>query len=205
MKNVFIVLDGLDGAGKGEMIERLHNYLFKKSKSFRILTTREPTSGKYGQEIRTLLKEDKDPKSDPEKYLKLFTLDRKEHLEKTVLPFLSQTDGSTHIVLCDRYYYSTIAFQHTQGVPEKTVLEANRNFLKPTIAFILDLSAEQSLKRISQRGETEKFEQLEFMKDLRKNFLRLKQILPDNLIVIDASRSIQEVFSDIKKEIDSYL
>ncbi|HLC65799.1 MAG TPA: dTMP kinase [Candidatus Nanoarchaeia archaeon] len=204
MKNLFIVLDGMDGAGKGEMIERLHNYLFKKSKKYRILTTREPTYGKHGKEIREMLKQDKDPKSNAKKYLELFTKDRKEHLEKTIIPFLAHDEGH-NLVLCDRYYYSTIAFQHTQGLPEKECVDANKNFLKPDIAFILDLPADIAIERVSRRGEKEKFEELEFMRELRKNFLKLKQILGDNIIVIDASKPVEGVFESVRKEVDKLL
>lgn len=203
--NLFIVIDGMDGAGKGEMVERLHNYLFKKSKKYRILTTREPTYGRYGEEIRDLLKKEKDPKANAKKYLELFTKDRKEHLEKTIEPFLSQNEGSINIVICDRYYYSTIAFQHTQGLPEKECIEANKDFLKPDIAFILDLPAEVAIKRISKRGEKEKFEELEFMRELRKNFLRLKEILGDNIVIIDASKPVETVFESVRSEIDKLL
>ncbi|MFC1769077.1 dTMP kinase [Nanoarchaeota archaeon] len=205
MKNLFVVLDGLDGCGKGEMIERLHNYLYKKSRKYRVLTTREPTYGKYGREIRKLLREEKDPKANSKKFLELFTLDRRNHLEKTIIPFLEQDDGTLNIVLCDRYYYSTIAFQQTQGISEKEVIDANKDFRKPDVTFILDVPAEISLDRVSNRGTKEKFEELEFQKELRENYLKIQDSLDDNIIIIDASKSIKEVFESIKKEIDKYL
>ena len=52
---IFIVIDGMDGSGKGEMVKFLHNYLFSKDKSYNIFTTREPTNGKYGKKIREML------------------------------------------------------------------------------------------------------------------------------------------------------
>lgn len=203
-KALFIVFDGLDGSGKGEMINRLHNYLFSRNKSYKILTTREPTTGKYGKKIREALKKETNPMANADKLLELYVKDREEHLRETILPFLNKPNSN--IVLCDRYYYSTIAFQHTQGIPLKRVIELNKNFKKPDICFILDLPAEIALERIDKSRRTkEKFEQLEFMKRLRKNFLELKNYLDDNIKTIDASKNKEEVFTQIKKEIDGFL
>ncbi len=199
-KNLFIVFDGLDGSGKGEMIKRLEKYL--SSKGGKVLVTREPTDGKYGKEIRKILREEKDPKAGAEKCLNLFVKDREEHLAKDIEPFLSK-DG---IVICDRYYYSTIAFQHTQGIDMEKVIAENMAFRTPDIVFILDLPAEVALERIGKRGEgIEKFEQLDFMKELRKNFLKLKDELDDNIKIIDSSKSKDKVFEQIKKEIDQLI
>jgi len=199
MKNLFIVFDGLDGSGKGEMIKRLKKHL--SSKGLKVLVTREPTDGEYGKEIRKILREEKDPKAGAEKCFDLFVKDRKEHLSEEIDPFLE--NGS---VICDRYYYSTIAFQYTQGVKLEKIITANMDFRTPDIAFILDLPADVALERVDKRGEAkEKFEQLEFMKELRENFLELKNVLDDNIKIIDASKSKNEVFEQIRKEIDEII
>lgn len=203
MKSLFIVFDGLDGSGKGEMIKRLKNYLSKKNKNLKILTTKEPTNGKYGKQIKKILKKEKDPKVGAELCLKFFVKDRQEHLKKEIEPFLKKDN---HIVICDRYYYSTIAFQHTQGIAIEKVLFDNMPFRTPNITFILDLPAEMALERVSKRGEEkEKFEQLGFQKELRKNFLKLKNFLDDNIKIIDASKSKDKVFEQIRKEIDKII
>ena len=204
-KNLFIVLDGMDGTGKSEMVKLLHNYLFSKNKKYRILTTREPTNGKYGSEIREILKWEEEPLKNAEKLLDLFTKDREEHLKNIILPFIEKSNGTEcNILLCDRYYYSTIAFQNTQGLDIKRIIAINKDFKNPDIAFILDIPAETALDRIKHR-EKEKFEKLEFMKKLRKNFLGLKNHLTDNIVIIDASKSKEDVFKEIKKEIDKIL
>lgn len=205
VKSLFIVLDGMDGSGKSEMVKLLHNYLFSKNKKYRLLTTREPTSGTYGEKIRKILRKEKDPLKSAEKLLELFTKDREEHLKSTILPFLEKSNKhELNIVLCDRYYYSTIAFQNTQGLNLKEIIEKNKHFKKPDIAFILDIKPEIALERIKHR-EKEKFEHLEFMTKLRKNFLNLKNHLKDNIVIINASESIEKVFEKIKKEIDKIL
>jgi len=88
----------------------------------------------------------------------------------------------------------------------ETLVMGNMSFETPDIVFILDLPAEVALERVDKRGEDkEKFEQLEFMKELRQNFLKLGEVLGDNIKVIDASRSKDEVFEQIKKEMDKII
>lgn len=205
VKGVFIVLDGLDGSGKSEMVKLLHNYLFSKSKKYRILTTREPTNGTYGNEIREMLAREQDPNINGQKMLELFIKDREDHLKNTIIPFLNKSNGhEVNIAICDRYYYSTIAFQAAQGLDINMLVELNKKFLSPDAAFILDIEPETALERIKGR-EKEKFEKLEFMKKLRKNFLKLPKLLNDNLNIIDASKSLDLVFKDVKKEVDKLL
>jgi len=199
MKNLFIVFDGLDGSGKGEMIKRLEKYLVGKGS--KVFVTREPTDGEYGKEIKKILREETDPKAGAEKCLTWFVEDRREHLAKEIEPALKEG-----VVICDRYYYSTIAFQHTQGIDIEKVVYENINFRTPDLVFILDLPASVALERVHKRGEDkEKFEELEFMKELRENFLKLKDELDDPIKVIDASKSILDVFEQIKKEVDKVI
>ncbi len=199
MIGVFIVLEGIDGCGKGEQIKRLHNFLFEKDKRNIILTTREPTYGTYGLKIRKILKQEKDPYENANLMLDLYTKDRKEHLNDTLKPFLANVKGEIKkFVLCDRYYHSTYAFQQTQGIYFDKIHELQKDFPKPTITFILDLAPEIALSRISNSRDTsEKFEKLEFMKKLRKNFLELKEKLDEEIEIIDASKSKEEVFTQI--------
>ena len=197
---VFIVFDGIDGSGKSEMVKLLHNYLFSKNKDYRILTTREPTNGKYGSQIRSILARDKNPKTNALRLLDLFINDRNEHVNETIIPFLRKKIGA-NIVICDRYYYSTIAFQSMQGLETKMLIDKNKNFPKPTIAFILDIKPQIALQRIKGRRK-EKFERVDFMNELRKKFLDLPGLLKENIKIIDASRDKDKVFEKIKKEIN---
>lgn len=202
MKNLFIVFDGIDGCGKSTQISMLHDYLFKKDKRIRILTTREPTYSLYGKKIRDMLKKHKNPYSDSETLLKLYVKDRETHVEGLIKSFLKKDKDNVSIVLCDRYYYSTIAYQHAQGVELNKIIKMNESFPKPDLAIILDLHPETALKRISKERAIEKFEKIEFMKELRESFLSLKELLDDNIKIIDTSGAEEETFKRIKKEVD---
>ena len=199
-KGIFIVIDGMDGSGKSDIVKVLHDYLSKDNK-LRVLTTREPTGGKYGREIRGILENESDPSINSERMLELFIKDREEHLRNTIIPFLNKSNGLANVVISDRYYYSTIAFQATQGLDLKMLIEINKEFLKPDIAFIMDIDPEIALERIKTRKK-EKFERIEFMNKLRGKFLGLPEFLNDNIKIVDASRAKNEVFDDIKKEVD---
>ena len=202
MKNLFIVFDGMDGCGKSTQMSMLHDYLFKKDKRIRILSTREPTYGKYGKKIREMLAEHKDPYSDAENLLEMYVKDREDHVNNLIKPFLKKDYDNVSIVLCDRYYYSTIAYQHTQGIELNRIIALNKDMLKPDIAIILDLHPETALKRIAKERAEEKFEKLEFMKELRKAFHAMKDLLPDNMVYIDTSGSVEETHEKIKKAIE---
>jgi dTMP kinase len=199
MKGTFIVVEGIDGCGKGEQIKRLHNFLFDSDKRNVVLSTREPTYGKYGLQIRKKLKEDKDPMKDGELMLDLYTKDRKDHLDTLVLPFIKRESGEmNHIVLCDRYYHSTYAFQQAQGIPFEKIHSSQKGFLKPDLTFIIDLDPKIAISRMSKvRDGAEKFEKLDFMTVLRKNYLALKEKLGENIIIINGEKSKDEVFEQI--------
>lgn len=203
-KGLFIVIDGIDGSGKSEIVKMLCNYLLSINKKYRILATREPTDGKYGKQIRKILATEKNPKSNSNKLIELFLKDREEHLKNEIEPFLKKSSNKTNIVICDRYYYSTIAFQGAQGLDVKDLIDKNTKFRKPDIAFILDVEPSVALERIEYRKK-EKFEQIEFMKKIRENFLKLPKLLSDNIRIIDSSKNLQEVFEEVKKEIDELL
>ena len=200
MRLLFIVLDGVDGCGKTTQVKNISKYL--KSKGFSVLNTSEPSDSVFGKKARKILKSEKDPQKNAELCLGLFVKDREHHLKNVIEPFLSFDNRA---VVCDRYYYSTIAYQHTQGLSWRRVLNANSGFKKPNLAFIFDLPIKIAMQRMALRGtELEKFEKIEFMEELSDNFLDLKNRLSDNLFYIDALGDENEVFSKVKAVLEKY-
>ena len=151
-----------------------------------------------------MLANETDPIQSKDELTELFVKDRKEHLEKTIIPFLNSTEEDTNIVICDRYYYSTISFQGAQGIEIQELIEKNKDFLKPDITFILDVEPDVALKRIEYRKK-EKFEQLGFMKKIRENFLKLPEMLEDQIMIVNSNKPIKEVFNQIKKEVEKVI
>ena len=205
MKNLFIVLDGMDGCGKSTHLSNLQEYLFKLDKHVRILCTREPTYGLYGAKIREMLEKHSNPYSDTEKLLNLYLKDRRDHVEHLIKPFLKKDHDNVSIVLCDRYYYSTIAYQHAQGVEISKLINLNKGFLKPDMAIIFDIHPETALRRIKRERHIEKFEKIEFMSELRENFLNLKELLDENIVYVDTSGTSEETFEKVKNAVDNLL
>jgi len=146
MKKLFIVFEGIDGAGTTTQISKLAQYLFDKK--FHIVKTREPSYiFPAGIEIRERLFSGELDKKD---MLRLYTEDRKENTEKVITPSLK----NNMVVIADRYKYSTIAYQTAQGLNLNSVIETQKQFLSPDITFILKLHSEKAQERMMALKKT---------------------------------------------------
>jgi len=196
----WIVFDGIDGCGKTTMLNMAHEYLLTKDKRYtHILTTREPTYGQYGSKARMILKEDDDPLKNADKCLELFVKDRYENFMK-IAPLIDLG----WIVLQDRGKYSTLAYQGSQGISITKIINAHQYLNKnPDLVLILDIPSSVSLKR--GKG-MEKFESNDFLEKVRIFFLNMDVYFKDeNIKIIDANRKIEDVFEDVKNEIDKVI
>lgn len=208
MSGKFIVWEGIDGSGKTTQFLKAAEYLFRKSKKDFLLLTREPAYGKYGMQIRELLSSQKDPLKDAEKFLQFYFLDRKEHLQNLVLPALAQGG----IILCDRFLYSTIAYQQAQGVSAERIIQMHSGLRIPDLVLLYDIPAkiamqraskDSSRKNLGKKFADEKFEKEDFLEKARQNYLQLPSKLPNhNIRIINASGSIEKVWEKTRKEID---
>ena len=199
----FIVFEGIDGSGKGTIIGMAREWLAGRGiPPERILVTKEPWTSDYGKKARGILASEKNPGNRAKELLNLYLSDRKEHLEKEILPALAKGK----IVLCDRYLYSTIAYQAAQGEEINSLVEKNSGFTKPDICFILDLPVEDALERIEKdkkRDSKEMFEKKEFLQKARKNFLGLSKLFPGHgITIIDARGKKEETFGKIGVMLD---
>ncbi len=183
-----IVFEGIDGTGKSTQISLLNEYLTEKGYS--TVVTREPTDGIFGRKIRELYVNR--GKVSQQEELNLFLDDRREHVENLLLPALV----SGKIVLCDRYYLSTAAYQGANGFDPEEILRLNKFAPQPDIALLFEIPIETSLRRITEgRGDKlNAFEQAEALERVNKIFTNLD--LP-YIHRIYAEKSIAKVHQDV--------
>lgn len=187
-RGMLIVFEGIDGTGKSTQLELLERFL--TDQGHEVVRTKEPTEGKYGRKIRNLYV-DREQVSRQEE-LELFILDRKEHVESLLQPNLA----AGRIVLSDRYYLSTIAYQGAAGLDPLVIEQKNSFAPRPDIAFLLQLPPEVSVKRIVHgRGESlNDFEQEEYLNKVQRIFDTMDYPFIHR---IDSNRSIDLVHHDV--------
>jgi dTMP kinase len=197
-KGKFIVFEGLDGSGQSTQAKLLSDFLIKNG--LQVILTKEPTKdSKVAGKIKEIL--GKKIKIKPKKLQELFVEDRKEHLEKIIIPALK----SGKIVVCDRYFFSTFAYGKSEGLDLEWLIKMNNEFLLPDITFILKVSPRVCVQRIEERGEGKQFFEIE---DKLEKVWQTFEILPnlfENVYLIDGEKSIDEVFSEVKELISSEL
>lgn len=190
-KGFFIVIEGIDGAGLTTNSIFLTEWLRKLG--FNSYYTKEPTKGPIGLCIREMLKSDVDPFI----LTLLFTADREAHVKKEILPKINEG----FIVVCDRYMYSTLAYQSVHGMDERMIRKLNRHFPKPDMVILLDIDPSISLAR---KGEIkELYEKKEFLEKVRLKFLEIAS--DEGFIVIPSNRKLELVQNDIKFVIEYFL
>jgi dTMP kinase len=205
-KGIFITFEGGDGAGKTTLIQKIFTDLAKHE--FDVLQTRAPGGTKIGQDIRNLLLHKHDAPLSKRSELLLFLADRAQHVDELILPNLKKGK----IVLCDRFNDSTIAYQGgARGFKEDLVRKlcdfACDNLL-PDLTLYLDLDPKIGFERARKAGLVKdriESETLKFHQKIRKSFKQIAKKEPKRFIIIDASESPEEVYSQAKVEIDALL
>lgn len=202
MDSKFIVIEGLDGSGKTTQTKitagRLEKRLIKTH------VTAEPTKNTYGKLCREYLSGRPASKT---LCAAVFTADRIEHNTDPVDGINAHLNrGET--VLCDRYYYSTLAYQGVDvGMDWLKGLNLGcEDIRKPDLCIFLDLTPEVSMQRINSArssDDIEIYENIPYLTDIRARFYEVINMLKDdeNIKIIDASRSIDEVADDIENAI----
>lgn len=187
-----ITLEGIDGSGKSTAISHIAARLRELLPNRRLLITAEPSDSAAGKALRSeILKEQAEGLSSARhmEELFLFMADHARHLADTIIPSLEE--GA--IVLCDRYADSTAAYQGVTLIgivpdPVAWIREIYRPWnLCPNRTLLLLLDPQLSVQRISTRSEREKFERLEFLRQVDRNFRRLADLEPERFVSIDAS------------------
>ncbi len=189
-KGILIVFEGIDGSGKSTQAEILLERL--QEEDFDVVYFREPSKGKWGRKIK---KKALHPDSlTPEEELDLFLKDRRENVEKNLKPALKKK----RVVILDRYYYSTIAYQGAKGIDEKLIRRMNEEFIvEPDLVFIFDIDPQKGLERIENRKKKDRlFEREDYLVKVREIFRSFKG---DKFVHIDALKSKEEISKEIQE------
>jgi dTMP kinase len=185
---MFIVIEGIDGTGKSTQAKRLAEHFTAMGRT--VTLSREPTDGPWG----TLLRNSANTgRLSPEEELETFLKDRRQHVAEKIAPALD----AGQVVILDRYYFSTMAYQGSRGFDPVKIREDNEAFAPiPDLLLILDLNVDTALSRIGSRGDTaNEFEQRANLERCRQIFLSLKDEPFARLI--DANQSVDKVTQSI--------
>jgi dTMP kinase len=184
----FIVLDGIDGTGKSTQARRLGEWFEKQGRE--VVLSREPTDGPWGKILRESAATGR---LSPQDELQYFLNDRRQHVEELIKPALA----AGKVVILDRYYFSTMAYQGARGFDPAEIRRMNEDFApEPDLLLILDLDVDTAHQRIGHRGDSaNEFEKRESLEKCREIFLSLED--EPFVRVVDASGSLDEVSSKI--------
>ncbi len=180
-----VAVEGIDGAGKTTIAALLAQYCGERG--ILCMLSKEPTGLSFGQQMRESAKSGR---LSAEEELDFFLKDRIEHYRRAIKPALEH--GA--IVILDRYYWSTAAYQGARGLSPDAICEVNEAEVpKPDLVLLLDLAPEVGLGRIRSRGDTPNdFEKLEALEISRKIFLHLHETKRYPSVKIEATRSLRE-------------
>lgn len=199
----FIVFEGLDGSGKSTHIKLLYDYLISRGENVKI--TAEPTDYESGKQLRTALS-GASAKSACEMAV-MFVYDRIAHNINPDNGIEAMLDSGAYVI-CDRYYYSSLAYQGS-ATDFEWVRSMNLNcpeIRRPDVCIYLDIPPQECIKRINKsRNSTEIYEKLDILTLVEKKFKYTFKLLSqtDNIKIVDANRDIEEVSKDIREIIDN--
>ena len=204
---MFITLEGPEGSGKTTAVESAVKKL--QEMGYEIVRTREPGGTPIAEQIRNVILDKANTSMDPRTEALLYAASRRQHLVEKVWPAIKEGK----IVICDRYLDSSLAYQGgARGLGIDNVLNVNLFATEntwPDLTLLFDIKPEEGLKRIAANASREvnrlDLEKIEFHQKVRESFLYLANKYPERFIIIDASKSREEVAKDTMDAILSRL
>lgn len=201
----FIVFEGGEGAGKSTQINTLASLLQDSNIGF--LQTREPGGTEVGERIRDVLLDKTLPGMHSDTELLLMFAARAEHLQHKILPALDEGKW----VICDRFTDASYAYQgYGRGIALERIEHLEQwvqQGIQPDLVIILDLEVEAGLKRVSLRGDTDRFEEekVEFFEKVRTGYLKRAEQYPERYLVLDAAETQKQVATQLTDALQSKL
>lgn len=205
--SLFITLEGPEGSGKTSAINKVKEIL--ESEGHKIVMTREPGGTNISEQIREVILNKENTSMDPRTEALLYAASRRQHLVEKIWP--SVKEGK--IVICDRYLDSSLAYQgFARNLGVEDILRINMYATEntfPDLTLLFDLDPEIGLGRINADKNREvnrlDLEKLSFHKAVREGYLKLAKMYPERFVIIDASKSKEEVVAQTLKAIKERL
>jgi dTMP kinase len=196
---MFITLEGPEGSGKTSHIPHLVEYL--REKGYRVFPTREPGGTSISEQIRGILHDMKNAEMHPRTETLLYQAARAQIVEEVIKPRLA--DGE--IVISDRYYDSTIAYQgygHRQNLEEiRALVKYATGGLTPDLTVLLDVDVEEGLRRKKKGNEWNRLDAytVEFHQRVRAGYLEMAQREPQRWVVVNAEQEWDVVQEELRR------
>lgn len=202
-RGLFITVEGIDGCGKSTQARLIAHAL--EAAGHDVLRLREPGGVAISEKIRAILLDPANAEMGDVCELLLYEAARAQLVHQVIMPALA----AGKMVICDRFYDSTTAYQaFADGLDRDMVSQANElavDGCRPDLTLVFDLPVEMALRRRSGRGAEDRLELkgLEFQQRVAAGFRAVAADEPDRVKLIDAGRSIAEVFSGVAAELRS--
>jgi len=203
MKGIFITFEGIEGCGKSTQVELLKKHL--DNEGLDVILTREPGGTEISERIRDLLLDPSHKEMLPETEVLLYAASRSQHTGQKIIPAIE----SGKVVICDRYYDSTIAYQGAARQINETAIKFLCEFAayhhEPDLTFLIDVAVETGLGRINpESADRLEQESLDFHRRVRRGFLELSE-KQSRIIIIDGQKSINEINGLILDKVKEYI
>ncbi|MCH8094008.1 MAG: dTMP kinase [Chloroflexi bacterium] len=198
----FVTLEGPEGGGKSTQAQRLTDHL--KNRGQDVLFTREPGGTEIGDQIRRIIMSLENKSMSPEAEFLLFSASRAQVVRELIRPHLERGG----VVVCDRFYDSSLAYQGFGHELDLELLQTITGFitggLVPDLTLLLDLTSELGLERRKQDGRWNRLDDydLAFHERVRAGYLQLADAEPERWVRIDAAQTEDEIQSQIRAAVD---
>jgi len=202
---LFITLEGPEGSGKTSHIPYLVEYL--REKGYIVFPTREPGGTSIGEQIREVIHDLKNVEMHPRTETLLYQAARAQIVEQVIKPRL----GDGEIVISDRYYDSTIAYQgygHQQDLEQvRALVKYATGGLNPDLTVLLDVDIEEGLRRKKKDNEWNRLDAytVEFHQRVRKGYHEMVKVEPQRWKVVDAGQKWDDVQKSLRETIMEFI